>query len=66
MNVLNPDGSWVALADADHIQSNLDSLISMLAPFCDGETRWTADRDGRTMTFFDMVLSTWPDQTNGS
>ena len=66
VNVLNPDGSWVAHPDADHVQSNLDSLISMLAPFCEGETRWTADRDGRTMTFFDMVLSTWPDQTNGS
>lgn len=66
VNVRLSDGSWVAHSDADHVQDNLDSLISMLAPFCDGETRWTADRDGQTMLFFDLVLSTWPEGTNGS
>lgn len=62
VNVLSADGSWVAHPDADHIQSDLDSLVTMLAPFCDGETTWTADSSGRTMPFFEMVLSTWPDR----
>lgn len=66
VNVMNPDGSWVAHPDADHVQSDLDSLIAMLAPFCTGQTQWTADRDGRRLSFFDMILWTWPDATNGS